>query len=361
MDFFGWDFRWIPVRYHEQWEESGTWAAIKWIEASGELVIAYADAIISKEDIAAVMNEEHYSVLVKEVSNPEKYGIFESDKYGFAVKIMEKPQEYIGNLANFSFFKVDDSILKYVQEVGLSPRWEIELTDAINLFVKTKKLRLIHLQNDIVDITTLEDLKAANTLTKPVLWETTYLESIWDYELHLGIPQSGIQEIVNYSLDETDIALREWTSDWKKRFISVENLSSWYDDDDRYSFTLLSTDWVVAGLWWGRPAKSPTITETLDTDLYKILQGNTGKTHTSAIRIYPFARWDRLASPFMAACSRYYNQHFENVHMCVDIDEQNIPSQKAFEKIWFQKIGYGKNINNSPESGRKRFVYMRIS
>jgi RimJ/RimL family protein N-acetyltransferase len=49
------------------------------------------------------------------------------------------------------------------------------------------------------------------------------------------------------------------------------------------------------------------------------------------------------------------------VYMCVDIDEQNIASQRAFEKIWFEKVWYWKNINNSPESWKQRFVYMRIS
>jgi hypothetical protein len=35
----------------------------------------------------------------------------------------------------------------------------------------------------------------------------------------------------------------------------------------------------------------------------------------------------------MAACSRYYDHLFQEVYMCVDIDEQNIASQRAFEKI----------------------------
>ncbi len=354
-------FKWIPVRYHEQWEESGTWAAVKWIQMAGDIVIAYADAIFSQKDIDSVMQETWYSVLAKKVENPEKYGIFRLDEAWYIEEVIEKPQSYIWNLANFWFFKVNDSLLGYVEQVKASPRWEIEITDAINKFVENNKMKPIILQEDFIDITSVEDLQKANILTKPELWETKYLENIWEYQLHLGIPETGIQEIVNYSLDETDTALREWTSDWKKRFISVENLNSWYDDEDRYPFTLLSNEWVVAGLWWGRPAKIPNITELINKQLYETLLKNERKTHTSAIRIYPFARWDRLASPFMAACSRYYDHLFQEVYMCVDIDEQNIASQRAFEKIWFEKVWYWKNINNSPESWKQRFVYMRIS
>lgn len=358
IDYFWDEFQWTTIKYHEQWDESGTGAAVKWIQVSWDIVIAYADAIFSQTDIDIVMQSDGYSVLAKKVTNPEKYWIFKLDDTGYISEVIEKPQNYIWDLANFSFFKVNDSLLKYVEQVELSPRWEIEITDAINMFVENQKLKPIILEWDFLDITSMKDLKAANTLTKPDLWKTRYLENIWNYELHLGIPQTGIQEIVNYSTDETDIALREWTSDWKKRFISVENLTSWYHDTNRYPFTLLSSDGKVAGLWWWRPADVPIITEILDKNVYNILQKYAESIHTSGIRIYPFARGDRLASPFMGICKKYYKTIFSDIYMCVDIGSENIPSQKAFEKIWFQKVWYGKNINNSPDSGKKRFVYL---
>jgi dTDP-glucose pyrophosphorylase len=33
--------------------------------------------------------------LVKEVEEPQNYGIFKQDEEGFAVSVVEKPQEYI--------------------------------------------------------------------------------------------------------------------------------------------------------------------------------------------------------------------------------------------------------------------------
>lgn len=361
INHFWSEYQWIPVSYHEQGEEKGTGAAVKWIKTQGDLIIAYADAIISQDDVDKVMQCSDYAVLVKEVEKPEKYGIFKSDTEGYAMKVVEKPTEHIGNLANFSFFKVNDSILDYVEQTPLSPRGELEITDAINIFCQEEKLKLVHLQHDIIDITSLEDLERANTLTKPSLWDTQYLENIWDYELHLWIPETGIQEIVKYSLDPTDTALREWTSDWKKRFISEENLCSWYNDTDRYPFTLLDTNGTVVGLWWGRPAKAPSINEVLDKKLVQAIKENQDYIHTSGIRIYPLARWKRLARPFLEVCTKYYDHIFQNIHMCIDIDEKNIPSQKSFEKGGFEKVWYGKNINNSPESETKRFVYLKIS
>ena len=361
IKYFWSEYQWIPIRYHEQGEEKGTWAAVKWIKTQWDIIIAYADAIISQEDVDKVLQCPSYAVLVKEVENPEKYGIFESDSEGYAIRVVEKPKEHIGNLANFSFFKVNNSILDYVEQIPLSQRGELEITDAINLFIQNNKLKLIHLAKDIIDITTLEDLKKANTLMKPLLWNTLYLESIWEYELHLWIPKTGFKEIIDYTLDENDIALREGTSDWKKRFISLENIHSWYKDTNRYPFTLLDSQGAVMGLWWGRPTKAPVINEVIDPKLHQIIKENLNLIHTSGIRIYPSARWKRLARPFLEACTRYYDHIFQNVHMCIDIDEKNLPSQKSFEKERFKKVWLWKNINNSPESWNQRFVYLKIS
>jgi RimJ/RimL family protein N-acetyltransferase len=45
--------------------------------------------------------------------------------------------------------------------------------------------------------------------------------------------------------------------------------------------------------------------------------------------------------------------------MSDDVGAENIASQKAFEKLGFQRVGIGKNINNSPKSKEKRFVYIK--
>lgn len=362
--YFWEEYKGVKVSYHEQGEKKWTGWALLWLELYWELVIAYADALFQQKDIDAVMEEKNYAVLVKKVENPEKYGIFTINERWFAKEVIEKPKIYVWNLANFSFFKVNSSILDFVKQINVSPRWELELTDAINLFIQSNNLKPIILEHNFIDITSIDDLKAANTLTKPELWKTQYLENIWEYEIHLWIPQAGIQEIIDYTLDDNDVALRKWTWDWKKRFISRENFTSWYQDTDRYVFSLLDKNWSVVGIWWWRPAKFPTISKVLDDTINEKLKNNYSNIHTSGIRIYPPARGKWLASPFIEMCSRSYNLLFPNFCMSIDINAENIPSQKAFEKIWFQKLGYGQNKNNSKEAWKsvwnERFVYLQF-
>ena len=61
----------------------------------------------------------------------------------------------------------------------------------------------------------------------------------------------------------------------------------------------------------------------------------------------------------MEICSRCYTIIFPGFCMSDDLGIENIASQKAFEKLGFQKVGIGKNINNSPEGEEKRFVYIK--
>ncbi len=358
-NYFWNEYQWIKISYYEQWEKTGTAGALEGLKLSWDCFILASDTIYRQSDIDMIAKYNWYAALCLEVENPEKWGIFKTDSEDYILEVIEKPQTYIGNIASLFFFKVNNELIELTKKLTASPRGEYELTDALNLFVKKYPVKALRIQNNFIDITSVEDWEKANTLIKPKLWSTQYLENIWEYEIHLGIPENWIQEIVNYSTDETDTALQEWTSDWKKRFISTENLTNWYNDVDRYPFTILSKEWKVAWLWWWRPAKLPNITDILNQDIYNVMLQNEENIHTSWIRIYPFARWERLASPFMQVCERCYKNIFTDVYMSDDIGAENIPSQKAFERLGYTKVGYGKNINNSPESGRQRFVYMK--
>lgn len=359
-EYFWEEFQWIQVTYHKQGDKYGTGGAITDININGDCFILASDTLYHQTDIDALANHDWYGLLCRKVEDPEKYGTFKLNDNGSIAWVIEKSHDYYSDLANVFYFKLNSEMIHLCEKLNISERWEYEITDALNVFVKKYPVEAIKLHHSIQDITSIKDLEVANILIKPELWKTQYLEDIWDFQLHLGIPESEISEIVRYSQDETDIALQEGTGD-KKRFLNEQKVRDWYRDEGRYPFTLLSKEWDIAGLWWGRPAKAPNITEVIDTELYDKLQKNIKDVHTSGVRIYPFARGLRLGSLFLRTCTRYYDCIFDNVHMCIDIDEENIPSQKAFGKIGFEKVGYGKNINNSQETGKTRFVYLRIS
>ncbi len=161
---FGRKYGKMKLSYHLQGEKNGTATALQeiYLPEDETLLILYGDSIYSEKDLLKVIQAKHFGCLVQEVQNPEIYGIFEESD-GKATRIIEKPTEYIGNLANMGGFFVNGSFLKLCQHVPLSVRGEYEITDALNEFIKEHIFKLHRLQEEILDIGYAWNLLDANT------------------------------------------------------------------------------------------------------------------------------------------------------------------------------------------------------
>lgn len=154
----------MKLSYHLQWEENGTAAAIKditGIASDASCIILYGDSLYPAHTLETLLQSDRFGCLVQEVENPELYGIFEH-RDGKAIQVVEKPQEYIGNLANMGGFLVSGEIIELCKEVELSKRWEYEITDAINAFIQKHNFYLHTLKKPLLDIGYAWNLLDAN-------------------------------------------------------------------------------------------------------------------------------------------------------------------------------------------------------
>lgn len=163
-----WDnYKKVPIKYFLQGDEKGTWAAVKWLDKyfkkDEEALILNWDSIFSKNDLKKIIKQKWYAVLVQKVENPEKYGIFETDKKWFVKKVVEKPEKYIWDLANLWVYKFSSEILKIAKNIKKSKRWEYEITDAINEFITKNKLKTIEIEDKFIDIWYPFDILEANS------------------------------------------------------------------------------------------------------------------------------------------------------------------------------------------------------
>jgi len=123
------EYKWVPIFYHTQWDEKWTWAAIKWMtDFAWDVIIMVWDQIFEKLDIEKLVISPEYGCLVQKVDTPESYGIFSQDEKWYATSLVEKPKEFIWDLANISFYKLNSEIFDIIQNLKPSPRWEIEIT-----------------------------------------------------------------------------------------------------------------------------------------------------------------------------------------------------------------------------------------
>lgn len=156
------EYKWIKITYKEQGKDKGTWAAIKWIKSDIDVLIMNWDSIFDKNDLEKLLKFNWYWVLVKKVSNPEKYWIFKIDVDNNIKQIIEKPKENIWNLANLWVYKFDSKILEIVDNIEISSRWEYEITDAINDFVKLFPFKAFEIKWEFIDIWYPWDILTAN-------------------------------------------------------------------------------------------------------------------------------------------------------------------------------------------------------
>ncbi|MDQ7008749.1 MAG: sugar phosphate nucleotidyltransferase [Candidatus Gracilibacteria bacterium] len=188
IDYFGDNYKNTKITYFEQGEDKGTGGAIRGIKFEDDFLLINGDSIFEKKDIDNLINLENYGALVLKTETPEKYGIFEQNSDNFAIKIVEKPTEFIGNLANLGVYKFSSEMLKLVNEIELSSRGEYEITDAINLFIKQistegfSPLQLLKLEGKFIDIGYPWDILSANKY---------FLEKIKKSELN-GEVENGV-------------------------------------------------------------------------------------------------------------------------------------------------------------------------
>ena len=80
------------------------------------------------------------------VSDPERYGVADFDKFGNVVSLEEKPLTPKSNYAVTGLYFYDNSIVEIAKNLKPSPRGELEITDVNKLYLKNNKLKLIKLK-----------------------------------------------------------------------------------------------------------------------------------------------------------------------------------------------------------------------
>jgi len=148
-------------------EEYGTLCPLKCIKdiVKENFLMVYGDNLYSVKDLKAFNIDDKYNYVAGFIhEHPERYGVFISDN-GFLKEIIEKPKKYVGNLINTGLYKFTPEIFDKISQICKSPRGEYELTDAITLLAKQRKVKIKRIQDYWLDFGNPGDiLKVSNFL-----------------------------------------------------------------------------------------------------------------------------------------------------------------------------------------------------
>ena len=100
-------------------------------------------------------------VFAKQVPDPERFGVVKFDESMRAVKIEEKPKEFLSDFAITGLYVYDNRVAEAAKQVEPSARGELEITELHNWYLKKGELKVDIVKGAWFDAGTFDSLLAA--------------------------------------------------------------------------------------------------------------------------------------------------------------------------------------------------------
>jgi glucose-1-phosphate thymidylyltransferase len=105
-------------------------------------------------------------VMLKEISDPERFGVAVFDSAGKLVKIEEKPAVPKSKYAVTGLYIYDPGVFEKIRKLKPSQRNELEVTDLNNFYISEGKLDYHIVKGEWTDAGTFDSLYKANVIAK---------------------------------------------------------------------------------------------------------------------------------------------------------------------------------------------------
>jgi glucose-1-phosphate thymidylyltransferase len=139
---------------------------------------------IDQESVALILGDNIYEydftediksfksggkVFAKKVTDPERFGVVKFDEQMKAVKIMEKPKEWLSDYALTGFYLFDNRCVEIAKNLKPSERGELEITDVQKYYLDKGELQVAVIEGAWEDAGTFDSLLRAHNLAKEKL------------------------------------------------------------------------------------------------------------------------------------------------------------------------------------------------
>lgn len=111
-------------------------------------------------------NGKGAEIFLKEVKDPQRFGVATIDKDNNVLEIEEKPQNPKSNLAVTGLYIYDNTVFKKMVGQPKSERGEYEITYINNLYIKEGNLKAVLLKEEWFDAGTFDSLLEASIFMK---------------------------------------------------------------------------------------------------------------------------------------------------------------------------------------------------
>ena len=133
-----------------------------------KVVVVLGDNIIQNNIRRAVADfftqPKGAKIMLKEVPDPERFGVADVDKKGNVLGIEEKPSQPKSNYAVIGIYMYDELVFDIISDLKPSGRGELEITDVNNAYIRQGTMTSEVLQGWWTDAGTIESLHRAGIM-----------------------------------------------------------------------------------------------------------------------------------------------------------------------------------------------------
>ncbi|MHC4919281.1 MAG: sugar phosphate nucleotidyltransferase, partial [Planctomycetota bacterium] len=103
-------------------------------------------------------------IMLKEVDDPQRFGVASVDHNGVVKEIVEKPKQPESNKAVIGIYMYDSKVFDYIRGLKPSDRGELEITDVNNAYINAGEMTADVLQGWWTDAGTFDSLRRASNM-----------------------------------------------------------------------------------------------------------------------------------------------------------------------------------------------------
>jgi hypothetical protein len=173
------------------------------------------------------------------------------------------------------------------------------------------------------------------------------------YVFGQGMSESQVAQLKMYSLDESDTALRDGTSDYER--FGIGSYEEWYSKK-RMPFTLTDKEGILAGfIWFGpKPLGRKSLKHLTSAERANEQHQKEDVWHTVSYRAYNPYRGAGIMKPFCTKAIEAYEILFPEATLWLSVDTENEASFKLAEAL-----GFTRDVVHSIPS-EHHYVYTKI-
>jgi bifunctional UDP-N-acetylglucosamine pyrophosphorylase/glucosamine-1-phosphate N-acetyltransferase len=137
----------VAIRYVTQRSQMGTADALNTARGlvKRRFLMLNGDMVLKEDDIRSIINENTPCVGIFHSDHPKDYGVV-VEEGGMITALEEKSEHPKSDMINAGVYLFDPDIFGLVDEVQVSSRGELELTDALAVLIERKQLHAYPLQ-----------------------------------------------------------------------------------------------------------------------------------------------------------------------------------------------------------------------